>query len=261
MPLELKNFITKMPADYPKTYHILDQGMPGTGKSIAAATFPNITWAAFETGIFQRKDDVKKLYDIDITTFNYAPFYQQDFSRSILAAANSTCRELKGVLNVKDAFYIWLRECATKLPVDATLVLDSWTALQEYFDIFQDQDKKVTKSGEEDAFYFWGKKIEYSEKICSLLESLQCSVFVICHESQDRDKVTGKLLDKVQPLMQGKFVTKFKRYFSHCFRSKVIEDENKKLSYVWQCQSDKEFDAKSGVGYPLYIPAHYKNLL
>jgi len=126
---------------FPEISHeikLLLQGMPATGKTIGAATFPSPVWAALERGIFQRKDDIKLLYDIDVTTFPIVPFYDPAFCKKILEEARYSPREINGVLNSKEAFYIWLKTYGPKLPSISTLVVHYWTSLQEYFDVFHD---------------------------------------------------------------------------------------------------------------------------
>ncbi len=254
--------------------HLLLQGMPKTGKTIGAATFPNIIWLAFESHLYARVEDIKIIHEIDITKFPVIPFNNPSFCKKILEEEHFSPRELNGVINSKEAFYLWLRRNLLKFSPETTLVLDSWTALQEHFDVFQEHDKKITRDGKEDDYYFWAQKIVYSEKVAGLLDQLPCNLVVICHEAQERDKNTGKLLEKTQPLMQGKFITKFKKYFTHCFRALVIAEEDEKFKpvidpitkkvkvrYVWQTSSDATFDASAGVGYPMYVEANYQSLL
>lgn len=262
--MELPKYISPYPTDIQLMLHMLIQGPPGSGKTVAAATFPDPYWLACETGLFQQKDAILKIHGIDVTKFKIIPFYDDTFTRKFfeqekllkVEKKNPNTQEL--VLNRRDGVRLWLQRFAKDIPPGSTLVLDSWTALQEYFDRMTETEPAYTKKGEIDEFDFWARKIEYSEAICSLLEQLNCGVVVLCHEAPERDKSTGQLLDKIQPLQQGKFVTKFKRYFSNCFRSSVTGDGR----YVWQTKSDKQFDAKcSIVGLPNPIEAHYKSLI
>src|SRR6266496_3757289 len=87
--------------------------------------------------------------------------------------------------------------------------------------------------------------------LCSLKSHVVCC----CHESKVRDIKTGQLLEKSQPLMQGKFYSQMKRYFTECFRCIVEEKKNKEgkvigAEYFWQVMSDNQFDAKTRLTFP-----------
>jgi hypothetical protein len=92
---------------------------------------------------------------------------------------------------------------------------------------------------------------------------------VTFHEARERDKKTGEILSKVQPLMQGKFVTKIMSYFSDFYRTLVFDklDKEKKpiftqvenglkkeVEYFVQTQSDGQANCKCRIdGLPLYL--------
>jgi hypothetical protein len=268
------------PTDFKPIKHILIGGMPGTGKTVSAATAPNITWLALETGIFQQADIIKQVHNIDIrdaSKFKVVPFYKYDFYTKYLKDERIEPQHPKNnqsVWNIHDPVLHWVKTYAKDIPNDGTLVMDSWSALQEKFDEFYEHHPKMTKTGDIDDYYFWERKIVYAEALSSALESLDCNVIVLCHEAQERDKVSGKLLDKLQPLMQGKFVAKMKRYYSYCIRSMVVERKDAKgnpiinsttqrveVDYMWQVSSDAKFDAKCATpNLPMLVPAKWSSL-
>jgi hypothetical protein len=113
------------------------------------------------------------------------------------------------------------------------------------------------------------------------LTSARANIVVNFHETQQRDPKTGQLIDKILPLMQGKFVASLKKYFSDFYRCIVFdvldstgkptlkkdpntgkETREKLVEYYWQVKSDGTFDAKTRMTgeVPMYIPQGYKNI-
>src|SRR6266576_287714 len=228
-------------------------GEPATGKTTSALTFPNVIVADF---------------DGDLTRFSgeniiFIPFYDEEW------VCNFGFKPTKprATANRRDAFLKFLEEDVLKMSNEQTLLLDSWTALQNAFDLQQDTDPpKVTKEGKTDDYYFWQKKIEYCEKIVVRLKACKCHVVVTFHEDKVRDKNTGQLLDKIAPLMQGKFVAQLKSHFTDFFHMICEEEKNKdgivtKCSYWWQVASNNRVDIKTRLKFPegtFKIEPHFK---
>lgn len=217
------------------------QGEAGTGKTTSALTFPNPVVMDIDNGLtaFSGRADILRI-----------PLYDGAFISS-LNDGRFRDKKADGFVNYRDAILWWIHHEAAKLEENQTLIIDSWTALQNWFDTRMGSEPVFSKKGEIDDYAFWEKKIAYSKTILDLTQTLRCHVVVNFHEAKERDKVTGALLDKVQPLMQGKFVTYLKKYFSDFFRSKVIQTKDPKTGavidakYVWQVRSDNQFDAKT----------------
>jgi hypothetical protein len=233
------------------------QGAPGTGKSTSALTFPNPMVLAAENGltVFAGVSDAIAI-----------PFYDNDWVCSY-AGGIFKPKQQGALPNRRDAIAHWLQNEGMKLEADQTCVVDSWTELQSCFDAQQVLEPKITKQGGLDEYDFWEKKIDYSEKIMSLLHSLKCHVVVCFHEHAVRDPNSGVLLDKIAPLMQGKFVAKLKKYFPDYFRCVVEQEKDstgrvvKPLTYYWQAKSDNKFDAKTTLDIPadtFYIEPNFK---
>jgi hypothetical protein len=250
------------------------QGHPGRGKTVSAATFPNPIWLELENVFSPRLiETIKHIHGIDVTQQTRIPIHNEDWIKSYLGMSREN-----GVVRRRDAIKKWINEEATKIPAGHTLVLDTWTTLQSYFDVQTGKDPKYTftKQGDEDWRKFWQEKIDYSEEIMNTLMNLRCHVVILFHESPERDVNTGKLLEKVQPMMQGKFPTYMKKFFPNYWRAMifpelekdgktpVIDPVTKKVKnmYMWQTGTDAAFDSKCEIyGLPMYVPAHYQSIV
>jgi hypothetical protein len=249
------------------------QGWPGSGKTCSALTFPNPIVCDF---------DNKLGYHRDRTDVHVLPFYSQEFYKE----------KLKGK-NKRDAFISWLRNEALKLQPDNTLIIDSWTMLQAAIDSQIALEPEYTKGGQLNEFSPWARKIDYSAAICELLKGLDCNVVVTFHEMSVRDEKSGQLLDKLLPLMQGKFLCQLQGHFTDWFRQHAIPKIKYKspgdtvgtiveidapnetncpgkyklsnpVEYFWQIQGDDTFDASCGTMRKLqanwkFVPATFES--
>jgi len=252
--------------DEPISLMVGIQGEPGTGKSASSLTFPNPLPALFDKPHLKGILSLPHLAEVRPS---YLPFYDGEWVKSKFKLAQSAEHKF---VDRATAFKKFLREEGIKLSPAQTLIVDSWSSLQDSFDEVNWAEKKYGKDGKEDVFAYWQAKIDYAAEVHTLLKNLQCNVVVLFHEQKERDKATGQLLDKIQPLMQGKYVTRLKEHYSNFFRQRVreivgkdgktiIENGEKKIEYIWQTRSTDKFDAKCSIpGLPGYIEANYKNL-
>jgi len=209
------------------------QAPGGGGKTTSALTFPNCTVADF---------------DNSLTAYPNIPcikFWDQEW----LAATYPDFKAKKSgqPYRSSDLLLKWMREEALKMQYGQTLIIDSWSAIQDNFDMTH--VGKFTKTGEVDEYDFWNQKFEYSTDLCSLICSCKCDVVVTFHDNPVRDKNTGVILDKIAPLMKGQFVLQLKRYFTDFYR--VVTEDKKNVkgevtgsTYLWQVRSNNKFDAK-----------------
>lgn len=229
------------------------QGAPGTGKTTSAMTFPNpvvINWDRGLRAFIGRKDIIQ------------FPMYSTEFIVEKLGIKPANGHKLP---SIPAACKKLLEDC-TKLTAEQTLVWDSWTTHQDIYDIWNWEVPYYTKDGKVDEFRPWQEKQDHSGEVIKLLKELKCNVVVIYHTMQVRDKNTGVLLDKEQPLMQGGFTPKIKKNFPFFFRQSIEEDKiSKERSFLWQTKSDGKFDAKCCVPQdskiPQFIPANYESLM
>jgi hypothetical protein len=218
------------------------QGYPGTGKTHSGLTFPNPIVADFDNNLTPEQ---KKL-------FPSIPFWDDEYVTNTL---KSPAKSAKHFANKRDALKTFLRTEATGLSSEQTLILDSWTAIQEAIDNQNDAEPEYTKEGKLDEYAFWRKKLEESKDIMNLLRALKCNVVVTFHEMSERDPKSGQLLDKIRPLQQGKFLSEIGKNFTFFFRAITDEEKDKegkvvKTTWWWQVSSDSKFDAIARPAFP-----------
>lgn len=214
------------------------QSAPFAGKTTAVLTAPNPVVADFDNKLSETNALYagKKMEDIIIVPFYDAAFCDKIKPREAAIYAP----------NRRDAFLLWLMKEAPKLQSDQTLIIDSWTMLQEAFDQQQGYEKAYVKSGpkqgSEDPRVFWDKKLEFSEDVCSRLKTLNCHVIITFHEQSDRD-AEGNLTGKVKAFMQGQFRDKLKGHFTDWFRQHaVVNKTTQKTEWLWQTIPDNIAD-------------------
>mgnify|MGYP003393341740 CR=1 FL=1 len=238
------------------------QGAPGSGKTVSSLTFPNPIIALLE------KPDLEGMLTLPILAGvkpALLPFYSSEWLDKNSLPKFPTPGGIGGLQHdPAGCFKSWLSGTAQKLTGEQTLVVDNWTRLQEHFDKINWSYKTLTKRGEEDDFAPWDRKLTFSEEVMNSLVNLTCNVVVLFHEIPERDKATGQLLDKIQPLQQGKFIAKLKSYFPNFFRQHCLESKENKgqMEYMWQVKGNTGFDAKcSKPNLPMLVPAHYSSLI
>jgi hypothetical protein len=242
------------------------QGPPGSGKTVSSLTFPNPVIALFE------KPDLKEMVKIEMLVGIkpvLLPFYDIAWlDQHKFPKFDAGVDGYKMTHSPAHAYHRWLITDAQKLSNEQTLITDNWTRLQEHFDRINWSYKTFAKkTGEEDHFEPWDRKIVFSENVSNALIGLSCNIVVLFHEIPERDKQTGQLLDKLQPLQQGKFIAKMKSYYPNFFRQhcRMKRDttgkETGEREFVWQVQGNSNFDAKcSKVGLPMFVPANYSSI-
>lgn len=258
-------------SDTKSKHRILLQGAPSTGKSTSCLSFPNPLWLDFDNKLPKSAE-----------TIHAVPFWNAAFVAQELKSPNPRYGQPNRIMALKK----WLETEGPKLAPEQTLVVDSWTRVQDSFD-YQYGEKGAepiiaAKTGLYDTFGFWGLKLDVSTELCVLLTALPCNyVIVICHEQKQRAD-DGRLIDKIEPLQQGKFCAKIGGYFTDVFRQVVVDEldakgqpvtEKQKMpsgkeidvrrsQYLWQTKSNGEVNLNcSFPGLPVFIPANYKSLL
>jgi len=258
--------------DLSTCYRIGIQGAGGSGKTTAALTFPNPVVADIDNNV-----DLNNALaaGVDPKTVSILKFHDKDFLRTIPAS------------NPKDGIEIWLTNHLSKLDVSQTFILDSWTFLQDAFDLHT--PVPISKSsGAEDWMAWWGLKQDYSQSIMKLLQSCKCNVIVLFHEVAERND-KGTLTGRVNPLMQGRFADKLHNYFPYWFRQfaldKITDPEKIKTeiaamgitheqftaiqasssmrqpSYIWQTVTSNIAKCKTKFPFARFVPANYKSFI
>lgn len=250
------------------------QGPPGSGKTWAALTFPNpIIW-----NLDNKLVGYKNKYpDSNIQVVNPTKKLIVDQLKVSNMGFNKP-NNPNAEINIRDGFKKWIDLFGPQLTNNMTLVIDSWTSLQNWFGIQTQKphEKSITKQGEEDRFYFWKFKLNYSVEITEQLKTLQCNVVVICHETIERDE-EGRATGKLRPLMSGQFADQLAGQMTDFYRQipmpkldhrtgkpNLIENGEpikEDIEYVWQTQSDNMFIACRSIdNLPKFIRANYSSL-
>ena len=266
--------LTPMNALPKQPIRLLIQGPPGEGKTWAALTFPNPIIRNFDnklTGYKEAHPDSK----ISTVIFDEKLCVEQlKCSNMGFGKPNNPAMPL----NIRDAAKKWLQVFGPQLTPDMTLIDDSWTSLQNRFDLQSQLPHEISysRSGEEDKFAFWRLKQKYSAEMTELYKALKCNVVVICHEVRERNE-DGNLTGKLKPLMQGGFADQLAGQFTDCYRQVCLTPDMKDFAsyekqlgrkingereYVWQTKSNAMFTACVSVpGLKDLVPANYSSLI
>lgn len=223
------------------------QGPPGCGKTYAAMSFPNPVVANWDKGLQE--------FAGSISILQYR-LYSPEWIKDKLGIGPDMSHG-KAYPNYETVIRKLFSEHLCKLESNQTLIWDSYTSFANAFYSWNFSEKWYTKKGEEDVYEYWSKWVDVQKALHSGFQSLKCNVVVIFHSASVRDPATGKLLDKEQPLVQGKFVAELKGKYPFFFKQFVKQDTDGKLNWLWQTQSDNTFDAKCVLKLPAIIPATY----
>ena len=248
-------------------------GEPGTGKTYAAATFPNPYFVDLDgslTKLAMEKRDISCL-----------PLHSYDFCMSAKIPFEDVGQTTKfRIFNKRDWFYNWMKNEGPKFEADQTLVIDSLSSWEVAYNQWTDPDihPRYSKKGEVDDFYFWTFKIDYFTAVMEFLKGLKCNVVITMHEAKNVSE--GQILSTIQPVLQTKFVAKLPSYFDEYLRqlckfpvqqgesgvapTKQMTDDLGQINqptYIWQVKPNNLFTAKSRCGRKeTYIRANYKEL-
>jgi hypothetical protein len=256
---------------------LLLQGPPGEGKTWSALTFPNPIIRNFDNKLSGYQNEFP---DSKIRVVNF----DENLVVKILCVSNMGFGKPNNPnkpLNIKDAARKWLEVFGKELTENDTLIEDSWTSLQNKFDIQMSMDHEIPvskKTGEKDGYYFWKMKMAYANELTDLYKTLKCNTVVICHEVQERNE-DGFLTGKLKPLMQGGFADQMAGQFTDAYRQICLTKDMKKeyldkyelslgrkiigeREYFWQTKSSGIFTACLSVkGLKDIVPATYESLI
>lgn len=227
---------------------VLLMGDPGSGKSTAMLTFPNLIVCEFD-------NQIQKFNDRDIP---FIPFYDKDiidkkFKTSV------TCQ----------ALLKFIKDEASKFSGEQTLGIDSLTTLNNavhgyYWAICPMSKKDPT---EKDGFWFWDMVKDYYIELHVALLKLKCRVVVCAHLGEDKDK-DGRIIG-YKPLVEGSFKQMMGLYYTDVFKqlgrekqSGVGNSTTIVSEYVWQIRSGGFVQCKTTIKTDkMYVPASYESFL
>jgi hypothetical protein len=169
------------------------QGPSGTGKSVAAATFPNPIFLSYDRGLsFLVGRDVKEI-----------PFYSDRFIHYINGENNPDANPF---VNRKEALTKWIENHGRKLISEQSLIFDANSGIQaayhQWWEYVKMDKENLSQSGAVDARREWRLKLNYYTELMLLIKELKCNVLWLWHESPDRDD-KGNITGEVRPLISG----------------------------------------------------------
>lgn len=217
---------------------ILIVGAPFTGKSTAAATFPNAVFLDFDHKAPQNTTTI--------------PFWSADFCDKLAARKNPNHTP-----NQKDALINYLKrhvitpDPAQRIPLDTTLILDSMTKLEEGIHLqIQQEGIPIGKGGQPDGFHLWKIKIDYLNSLFAMMQAWPGTFICIMHETPEYNESGGQT-GRIKPLLSGSYADKIGSKFTCMFRQRVIAATSNPPSptqYVWDVQPTRAFDSNNVLG-------------
>lgn len=223
-------------------------GAPFTGKTYAAATFPNAVFLDF---------DHKARPGTTIV-----PFWNPAFVNRIIPPINQNAPP-----NKRDALITYLEtQIGRGIPTNATLIVDSGSAVEA---AFHHQTEKVDpvplgKGGKPDGFWVWGQKLKYFGMLFELLKCHPGHVVYIMHEQPEKTE-SGLPNGRIKPLMSGSFVDQIASHFTAMFRQRIVIAKNEagkdQAYYVWDTRPTKEFECNNTFDMPeTTVKASYESV-
>lgn len=206
-------------------------GAPGSGKTTSCLSFPNRIWYDFDHKLPSNESSI--------------PIWSAEYTDKLAKRTMSSWPP-----NRRDAFKKHLRENHSLFTEDQTLIIDSWTMLQNAHDCQTRLEEEHSEKPDMRTYY--RRKIQYSAEICEMLEACKCNVIVTFHESIERD-ASGEPTGKLAPLMDGKFKDQLLGHFTDCWRQlchpyeresngriKIVDGKKQvKHGWYWQLGSDE----------------------
>jgi len=238
------------PSDGGNRNTILLVGAPFTGKSTAAATFPNPVFLDFDHKA-----------PAGTTTI---PFWDAQFVDKLAPRKNPNHRP-----NVKDALlnyfsrHILTSDTAQRIPFDHTIILDSMSKLEENIhQQIKQEGIPIGKGGQPDGFHLWKVKLDYLSDLFSIIQAWPGTFICIMHETPEYNESGGQT-GRIKPLLSGSYADKIASKFTCMFRQRVIPaTPSTPAQYVWDVQPTRAFDSNNvlGIKAPV-IPATYKDMI
>lgn len=221
---------------------LLIMGPPCSGKTWAAATFPNPIY-------------------IDLDGSSTSVKFVNPNALIIPFCQDSVWKQYNPK-SIADAFKVFLFSEAPKFDESQTLVVDSLSAIEDGYHKGMQDFPILNGKGEENSLAVWGKKLDYFRDIHTAFKSLRCNVVVTAHIREIRDDKTGTLLKKIGPSLTGSFADKLNSYYTDVFLQLFgpSQKDPKITKYMWQTKGDERIDLKSRMpSVPQFIEASYSS--
>lgn len=171
-------------------------GQPVTGKTTGARTFPDPHIIDFEGNLPPGTNKV-------------VPMWDNDFVDKIKPRAHPSY-----VANRRDALLIVATNLAKDMPAGSTLIIDSLTRIETWFNIQEEQEPKPIsdKTKNTDTNALFRKRLIYFDTLLTMFTTAKCNVVFVVHQQFERDE-KREVTQHVRPALMGQIGEKLPGFF------------------------------------------------
>lgn len=258
--MPLPNYAIKTSTEIDPQIRLLLVGPPKSGKTFAAATFPNPLYVDFDNGLTATELRALQLAQL--------PFYSEEWVRTQYKSLHPSPTS---PFKPASAFVQFINSVdVQKMTIEDTLVIDSLSTLSDAVKAELAVNTPKGKDGNPDTFWFWREWSNWFCAFCTKLKSFKCHVVLLAHEQEIRDNETGRVTSYKFCLQGQEFSPRLPQFFTDIYRqtkeSRQIPGQVDKLkmqveeSYLWQVKTTPQFLACSRMNTKqLYMPATFKS--
>lgn len=226
---------------------VLIYGDAISGKTTGSRTFPNPYIVDFDNNMPAGVERVIPMWD-DAFVDKIAP------------------RRVPKVANRKDALLIVLADLAREIPADATVIIDSLSRVEHWYNIQELYEPKPVsaKTGKEDTMKLFRTRLDYFLTLFTQFTSAKCNVVFIAHAQRARDD-DGDLTMQLKPALQGQIGDKLPQFFTSVLQTNRRLREGSKtgeVEFLWRVRPSAFEPAR--VPKPVavdFIPQQYSELV
>lgn len=221
-------------------------GDPVTGKTTGARTFPNPVVVDFDN-------------NMAAGVANVIPMWDEKFVDKIKG------RIVPGVANRRDALLVVLADLAREMPEGSTVIIDSLTRIEHWFNIQESNEPKPKgRGGEDDTRQMFRKRLDYFLGLFCMFSAARCHAVFISHIQRSRDE-DGDLTQQLKPALMGQIGDKMPGYFPTVLQALRQVDPAKKTEppkYVWRTKPSAFEIARTPKPTPAeFIPQSFAELV
>ena len=175
---------------------VLIYGQPVTGKSTGALTFPDPHVVAIENNL---PKGTKKVL----------PLWEDAFVDSIRKRSHPSWSA-----NRRDVALIVVKDLATQMPAGSTLIIDSLTRLEMWFNIQENEEPPILsdKTKQQDTNAHYRKRLNYFQTFLTTLTTAKCHVVALVHQQFERDE-KREVTQHVRPALMGQIGEQLPGFF------------------------------------------------
>ena len=263
--MHLPTYASPVSAQESPQIRLLLIGPPKSGKTFAAATFPNPLFVDFDDSLTSK--ELRTKYSLHSLDFCDPAWIKEHFSKRVIVTASGTR------IKAASAFVDFLNSPdIEKMTYEQTLVIDSLSTLGDAVRAELEASQPTSKSGEPDTFWFWREWAAWFRDLCTRLKQLSTHVVVIAHENEIRDSETGKVTAFKLALPGQEMTPRLPQFFTDIYRQtkevtvkpgaasdKAATSVEEK--YLWQVKTSPQFMCNTRMKTDkMYVPAHYDSI-